>query len=98
MDRLGKINYEVHGCQREAFVCQHIVESLHTGEPVGFHWAADSTDPYPDAWGSACEAARLLTGGEWTPEFVAQLKVKLLCCMCYGHAKEIWLRKRKPNH
>jgi hypothetical protein len=32
-----KINCHVHGPQEEAFVCQHIAQSLRTGIPNGFH-------------------------------------------------------------
>jgi hypothetical protein len=68
MTDLRKIECNVHGWQEQASVCQHIVESVHTGIPVGFHWPAGSTDSHPDAWWSACEEARVAAGGDWTRE------------------------------
>jgi hypothetical protein len=79
-----------HGAPGEAFVCRHIAESLLTGVAVGFHWPASSTQPYPDAWCTTCEQARVAAGGAWTPEVEAMLEVKLLCGQCYLDAKSIW--------
>lgn len=95
MSEPGKIECETHGWQDETFVCQHIVESLHTGVPVGFHWPEDATELHPDAWCSACESARIEAGGEWTEEVEQQLNIKLLCGACYEHAKDIWSNGRK---
>lgn len=92
-----KIQCDVHGWQEQTFVCQHIVQSLHTGIPVGFYWSANSTNARPDAWCSACEAARVEAGGDWTPEVEAKLKIKLLCGACYDHAKSIWSKGRKTT-
>jgi hypothetical protein len=90
-----KIKCETHGWQDETFVCQHIVQSVHTGIPVGFHWPGEQTDPRPDAWCSACEQARIEAGGDWTPEVEEKLAVKLLCGACYDYAKSIWPNGRK---
>lgn len=95
MTEPGKIKCNTHGWQQEAFVCQHIVGSLHSGVPVGFHWPAESTEPHPDAWCTACEETRLEAGGEWTPEAEVILGVKLLCAACYEYAKDIWARGYK---
>lgn len=85
----------MHGWQEQAFVCQHIAQSLHTGIPVGFYWPSKQTDARPDAWCSACEEARIEAGGDWTPEVEEQLNVKLLCGVCYDYAKLIWSKGRK---
>jgi len=90
-----KIVCHVHGLQEQAFVCQHIAQSLHTEIPVGFHWSSQQTDRRPDAWCSACENARLEAGGDWTPEVEGKLGVKLLCGACYDYAKSIWSNGRK---
>lgn len=90
MSESGKVECQTHGWQDEAFVCQHIADSLHTGVPVGFHWPEGATELHPDAWCSACESARIEAGGEWTEEVVQQLDIKLLCGACYDHAKAIW--------
>jgi hypothetical protein len=89
-----QINCAVHGWQEETFVCQHIAESLHTGVPVGFHWAPEETAPRPDAWCAACEEARVQAGG-WTPEVEKSLGVKLLCAACWDYAKSISTNQRK---
>jgi hypothetical protein len=90
-----KVKCATHGWQDESFVCQHIVESLHTGAAVGFHWPAGSESLHPDAWCSACESARVSAGGDWTPEVEKLLNIKLLCGACYDHAKGIWSRGYK---
>ena len=95
MNEPGKIKCDTHGWQNEAFVCQHIVESMHTGIPVGFHWPEDSNSLHPDAWCSACEAARIQAGGDWTEEVTAQISVKLICAACYEYAKGIWSHGQK---
>lgn len=90
-----KVECATHGWQDESFVCQHIVASLHTGSPVGFHWPSASESLHPDAWCSACQAARVSAGGDWTPEVEELLNIKLLCGACYEHAKSIWSRGYK---
>ena len=98
MESARKVECSVHGWQLESFVCRHIVESLHTGQPVGFHWASDSASAHPDAWCSACEAARLEAGGEWTDSLIDDvLGVKLLCDACYERAKGIWVNGQKVD-
>ena len=95
MTDVRKITCSVHGLQEETFVCQHIVESLSTGIPVGFNWPPDQDKPRPDAWCAACERARIEAGGDWTPEVEKKLGVKLLCGACYDYAKSIWSKGRK---
>ncbi len=82
---------ELHGRRPATFVCQHIVASLYSGEPVGFHWSADSRDAYPDACCSACHKRHEAEGFEWTGEAEAQLGVKLLCADCYVNARRLAL-------
>jgi hypothetical protein len=94
----GKVQCGTHGWQEQTFVCQHIVQSLHTGIPVGFHWPAEQSDARPDAWCLACEEARAQEGGDWTPEVVKRLGVKLLCGSCYDDAKSLWLHGRRISH
>lgn len=90
-----KVLCAIHGEQDEAFVCQHIANSLHTGIPVGFFWSAESTQRHPDAWCEECEKARLAAGGDWIPEVERLLGIKLLCGSCYEYAKSIWSNGRK---
>lgn len=90
MEESKKIECCVHGLQDETFVCQHIVQSLQTGVPVGFHWPEDSDQVRPDAWCAKCEDARIKAGGDWNDELYEMLNIKLLCGACYDHAKSIW--------
>jgi hypothetical protein len=90
-----KVKCDVHGTQDEAFVCQHIFRSLHTGVPVGFYWADEYPSKHPDAWCSACEEARVAAGGEWMDEAYELLDIKLVCGACHDYAKDIWLRGHK---
>lgn len=94
-DADGKIRCSTHGLQDETFVCEHIINSTRTGVPVGFHWPAESDQPRPDAWCSACDEARIAAGGDWTDEVYKILNIKLLCGACYDYAKCIWEAGRK---
>lgn len=97
MSESAKVNCSSHGWQEESFVCQHIVQSLSTGYPTGFHWPAGSTQRFPDAWCSSCEAAREAAGGEWTPEVEKKLNIQLLCGACYERAKGIWSNRSRES-
>ena len=90
-----KVKCDTHGVQEATYVCQHIVESMHTGIPVGFCWPESSQSERPDAWCSACENAREQGSGEWTEELMKLVNVKVLCGACYDHAKDIWWRGHK---
>jgi hypothetical protein len=91
----GKVRCNTHGLQDEAFVCEHIVNSLHTGHPVGFHWPSESDQPRPDAWCSDCEEASVSAGGDWTEQVMKVVNINILCGACYDHAKGIWEAGRK---
>jgi hypothetical protein len=88
------VHCDTHGPQPQAFVCQHIFVSLDTERAVGFHWPAESDDPFPDAWCNKCEAARVAAGGDWNEELMKMVGIKLICGSCYQVAKDIWLRAR----
>jgi hypothetical protein len=90
-----QIRCSTHGLQEETLVCHHIIESMHTGVPVGFYWPAESNQRRPDAWCTACEQARVAAGGEWTDEVMKVVNAKVLCGACYDYAKSIWERGRK---
>jgi hypothetical protein len=90
-----KVKCKTHGVQQAAYVCQHIVGSMHTGVPVGFHLAANDETERPNAWCSACEGARRQGSGEWSEELMEMVQVSVLCTACYDHAKDIWLRGKK---
>jgi hypothetical protein len=90
-----QVRCSAHGLQDETLVCEHIIGSMHSGVPVGFHWPAESGQRRPDAWCSACEHARVEAGGDWTAEVMKIVNPKVLCGACYDHAKAIWEAGRK---
>ncbi len=87
------VKCSIHGEQEETFVCQHIVQSLEENTPYGFWWASDSNQARPDAWCTYCNELLAKAGGEWTDEILAITQVKLLCAICYDHAKAMNLSR-----
>ena len=78
-----------HGPQETTFVCQHLVRSLSTHEPVGFFFASE---PRGDAWCSACEEVRVREGGEsgdWNERSEAFAGIQLLCGACYDKVRRL---------
>lgn len=85
---MERINCDLHGPSKIAFVCQHIAWGLHHRERVGFYWTvADPENPYPDAWCADCEKRRNKAGGEWVGAAEKHLQAKILCAECYLVAK-----------
>jgi hypothetical protein len=83
------IQCHVHGEQQETFVCQHLAESLETGEKVGFFW---SGEPRGDAWCSECEVVRVRQGGasgDWNERSEKALGITILCGACYDRVREL---------
>jgi len=92
----SSVNCTIHGPQPETFVCQHIVASLTTGEPVGFWWSTQNPEnSQPDAWCTECNERVGGAGGEWTPEAEAFAGIRLLCGRCYDRARELALGPRE---
>ena len=84
------VTCEVHGASQETFVCQHIVDGLSQGRPVGFFWPADAAEgDRPDAWCADCQARVVQVGGEWVGEALENLGAQLLCGGCYDDAKAL---------
>ena len=81
-----KVECSIHGSQDETFVCCHLVESLRTGNRVGFYFASE---PRGDAWCEACEEVRIREGGDWNDRSEAFANIKLLCGACYDEVKKI---------
>jgi bacterioferritin-associated ferredoxin len=90
----SQLNCGTHGTQLRTRVCQHLVESLDTKVAVGFHWSAEDTGPYPDAWCSDCDAAMPFGDAEWTEDLSSQVGISDLCSSCYEQAKDIWRHAR----
>ena len=78
-----------HGRQSATFVCQHIVQSLQTGKPVGFNPSDNSDKPRPDAWCDECEKVRIAEGGDWNDRSESFAGVTLICAGCYDRARRI---------
>ena len=76
-----------HGRQQATFVCQHLLESVRTGAPVGFHCARED-EPRSDAWCDACEAVRQAEGG-WNDRSESVAGISLLCGACYDRARKL---------
>jgi len=83
----GTIDCTEHGAQEETFVCGHLLDSLHTGQRVGFYY---SSKPRGDAWCDVCEQVRLREGGEsgeWNERSEAFASIKILCGACYDKVR-----------
>ena len=89
MSQSNQVVCHSHGLQPETFVCQHIAQSLKTGQAVGFFWPAGSDEERPDAWCLACEERARVTDGDWIGEAAAHLGLSILCASCYDNAKAI---------
>jgi hypothetical protein len=81
------VRCDIHGDRQETFVCQHVVMSLFTTEPVGFWWADDPGNSYPDAWCTSCNEVLKEEHGEWTTRSESVADIKLLCAKCYEKAR-----------
>lgn len=82
------VHCSTHGERKQTLACQHIVETLYTRQPVGFHWSREDTSPWPDAWCESCNNVlfKCHTGGEWTDESLKHASIKVLCSSCYDEA------------
>ena len=91
---MSKVRCTTHGVQEATYVCRHIVDSLDSGEAIGFHWPTDTDKPRPDAWCTECERVRNAEG-DWTEAAMEFAQVGVLCGGCYDRAKAIWLKRQK---
>lgn len=81
---MTKTRCERHGLTEATFVCDHIAQGLVRRERTGFFWsAAETGNPYPDAWCLACEQRRQAAGGEWVGAAAENLRARILCANCY---------------
>lgn len=75
-----------HGKQQQTYVCTHIVDSLGTGEKVGFVSYAELDNSRPDAWCESCNNA-FEKYGEWNEVNEQHTEIRILCGVCYDAAK-----------
>ena len=71
-----------HGRSVPAFLCRHLMG----GSGLGFFYADEPGNPYPDAWCSACDDV-LQRIGEWNTESEAFAGIHVVCSGCYTDAK-----------
>ena len=78
----------VHGENRTALVCQHLLETLEDGHPRGAFWSRDN-DGRINAYCWACSERLEAAGGEWEGEAVARLGVQIVCEGCFRRIASI---------
>ena len=84
-----EIECSVHGLQPVAYVCRHILESLHDRRSRGFWCESGELVPRPDAWCTECNEHLRASGGVWTDEAKASVDIALLCGRCYDDAQTL---------
>ena len=75
-----------HGATRPSFVCQHLLQSLKTGESCEVNWTRDE-DNQVNAWCDQCDDYLLANGNEWNDKTEAFASIKLICEDCFGTLK-----------
>jgi len=81
---------EMHGAQRETFVCAHIPPRIDHGVDCGFVcYPGPDDDGLTDAWCFDCEVFLNANGGEWTDEVKVPDGLSILCAQCYLRARKI---------
>jgi len=82
------INCDVHGVNRVAFVCQHLLRGVN----LGFFEAFESNpliEPDDDYWGWCQQCEKIwLKEGEWNDTVKAFAQMKVVCDQCYFEIKE----------
>ena len=78
----GTVECGKHGTVRPAFVCRHLVETLHDGVARGLLWSRDE-DGNVNAYCDRCDGLLERAGGEWTAEIEAEARIQLICEMCF---------------
>lgn len=68
-----------HGKQPATYVCTHIIDSLKTGEPVGFWWSVEDGD-----YTAICGECNEMSEAEWEQE--APKLIQILCKGCFMDA------------
>lgn len=68
-----------HGKQSVTYVCEHIIEGLQSGEPVGFWWSQEDGD-----YTAICTNCNDMDEAEW--EMKAPKLIQILCKGCFMDA------------
>ena len=77
------IQCETHGAAFQTFVCPHL---LSAPKRTWFSAEPNGSNKWPDAWCSACNVL-FEQEGEWNDRNSRDLKVALLCHLCYEHLR-----------
>ena len=86
-DQRDLVSCGTHGARPAAFVCRHVLESLHTRSPVGFNTPEDADDD-DQGWCDACERVRAREG-EWNERSEAYADIRLICLDCFRQARAL---------
>ncbi len=79
----AKLHCTTHGEANEAYVCEHLVKAS------GLSWHSrppDEESPWPDAWCGDCHNV-FAREGEWNETTEGEVRIKLICSLCYVHTK-----------
>ena len=88
-EKNNQINCKIHGKRPITYICQHLANSLRSGQRVGFNLAHDPGNSSPDAWCDECEKVVMQSGGEWDDESEEFAGITIVCADCYDKAKFI---------
>ncbi len=80
---MNKIDCDKHGSNEETFVCSHILETLQTKTPTGFHWILDEEGGVQ----AFCDACWNATDDEWAE--MSGTVCRMICLNCLKNAATI---------
>jgi hypothetical protein len=83
-----KMQCEVHGQSRTAYICQHLLATLEDGISRGAFWCRDDHRCI-NGYCAECAARLEAAGGEWTEEVTAQLDVRTVCEGCFQRIADL---------
>jgi hypothetical protein len=76
------LHCSTHGESRTAYICKHLLATLHDEEPRGAVWVRDE-DGCINARCGDCANRLETAGGEWVGEALPQLDIKIICEGCF---------------
>jgi hypothetical protein len=82
------VTCDLHGAQKAAFGCLHILKTLQDKRPRGIFCERDEEGQL-NGWCAECEAAISSVNYHWTPELKAQMDARLLCEACFLDAMRL---------
>jgi hypothetical protein len=82
------VHCSAHGAQPAAYVCQHLLLTLHDSQARGFFCDGNPSE-LPDAWCAKCDEMLAAGGGEWTEDLGKVAGVRVICGLCYQRIRTI---------